>query len=102
MRYDLMERILSEGTAAEAETVKDALQLWQEAEEQETDIHADMTDEDYYPDWEIRNDVTPFRQIKALGKPQGFQYKNLFKKFSVKVVDFISLSVYSQSSNWDY
>ena len=61
MRYELLEKILSEGTAAEAETVKDALQLWQEAEEQETDIHADMTDEDYYPDWEIRNDVTPFR-----------------------------------------
>ena len=60
MRYELMEKILSEGTA-EAETVKDALQLWQEAEQQETDIHAALTNEDYYPDWEIRNDVTPFR-----------------------------------------
>jgi len=54
-----MEKILEDGVSEG--TIEDAQRLYKEAEEQETDIHANLTDEDYYPDWETRNDVTPFR-----------------------------------------
>jgi len=59
MRYELMERILENGV--NEGTVEEAFNLYKEAEEQETDLQALLTDEDYYPDWETRNDVTPFR-----------------------------------------
>lgn len=59
MRYELMEKILEDGVSEG--TIEDAQRLYKEAEEQETDIHANLTDEDYYPDWETINDVTPFR-----------------------------------------
>ena len=63
MRYDLMEKILLDGvdlTNAET-TLKEALLLWDEAEQQEITLESLLTSEDYYPDWEILNDVTPFR-----------------------------------------
>lgn len=59
MRYELMEKILEDGVSEG--TVEEARLLYEAAEEQETDIQVALTDEDYYPDWETRNDVTPFR-----------------------------------------
>ena len=62
MRYDLMQETLLNGVDVNAETtVKEALLLWDEAEQQEITLESLLTSEDYYPDWEIRNDVTPFR-----------------------------------------
>lgn len=62
MRYDLMQETLLNGVDVNAETtVKEALLLWGEAEQQEITVESLLTSEDYYPDWEILNDVTPFR-----------------------------------------
>ena len=55
-----METILLDGVE-NAETVKEALLLWNEAEEQEITLEGLLSPEDYYPDWESLNDVTPFR-----------------------------------------
>lgn len=59
MRYDEMERILREGVSEGS--VKDALRLYKEAEEKEIEVHASLSHQDYYPDWEEINGVTPFR-----------------------------------------
>ena len=62
MRYDLMQETLLNGVDVKAETtLKEALLLWDQAEQQEITLESLLTSEDYYPDWEIRNDVTPFR-----------------------------------------
>lgn len=62
MRYDLMQKTLLDGVDVNAETtLKEALLLWDKAEQQEISLESLLTSEDYYPDWEIRNDVTPFR-----------------------------------------
>ena len=64
MRYDLMQETLLNGvdlTNAEKTTLREALLLWDEAEQQEITLESLLTSEDYYPDWEILNDVTPFR-----------------------------------------
>lgn len=64
MRYDLMQKTLLDGvdlTNAEKTTLREALLLWDEAEQQEITLESLLTSEDYYPDWEILNDVTPFR-----------------------------------------
>lgn len=62
MRYDLMQKTLLDGVDVNAETtLKEALLLWDQAEQQEITLESLLTSEDYYPDWEIRNDVTPFR-----------------------------------------
>lgn len=62
MRYDLMQKTLLDGVDVNAETtLKEALLLWDEAEQQEITLESLLTSEDYYPDWEILNDVTPFR-----------------------------------------
>ena len=58
-----MEKILLDGVDLTNEETKlrEALLLWDEAEQQEITLESLLTSEDYYPDWEILNDVTPFR-----------------------------------------
>ena len=57
-----MQETLLNGVDVKAETtLKEALLLWDEAEQQEITVESLLTSEDYCPDWEILNDVTPFR-----------------------------------------